>query len=134
MALRDGKDKLSPTFARIIQQKVVEMGYNPRTFAGQVLKRPYDPFRKVHNGETFPGPMLIDICNATGLNYEEMKEVVENDKDITKGKISFDLLEALDKDAEVVKLGAQFKRLDDKNKKKIMNMIHNMTNNPGYEY
>jgi hypothetical protein len=79
------KQLKSHRFGLVMQNKLEELGTNPRRFSSR-LGHAYDTIRKVYNGEVFPGPRLLaDICKELNLDYDEMKELVETDRLIDKG-------------------------------------------------
>lgn len=85
---------IAPRFADRCQEKLIELGLNPRQLAASVGK-PYDTIRKACKGLTFPGPndVLPLICNELGLDIEEMKFLINVDKIEKMGGIHLDALD-----------------------------------------
>lgn len=121
MALHDGKEKKSPTFAKMFRDRLKELGIgNPRQFA-QEIEVPYDPIRKIYNGEDFPGPGRIEfLCECLGLDLTEAKTAVNKDKARVKGWVPEKLA---NHDVVLVKVSDLWNNLNEGDKQEILALV-----------
>jgi predicted transcriptional regulator len=78
-------DYISMGVGRALQQKLKELGSNPRKLSAEIGYA-YDHVRKVCKGQVYPGERLIKtICEYLEMDADEMLTLVQADKALEKG-------------------------------------------------
>lgn len=106
---------VAPIFADICAKKMEELGRYPMEMAREAEKA-FDPFRKALKGVTPAGPRYLPaICKILGLDLEEMRKLVEEEKLAMKGYVPDDIL----RDDILMQMSDMFTQLSEKDKREV---------------
>jgi len=119
MSPANEKPLKSASLGLVLQQKVKEMGSNPRRLSAEI-DYAYDHVRKVYNGSEFPGNTLLKkLCTYLKLDYEEMLSLVEADRAFDKGWLDL----VLEEDPAVTDLKRFWPHLTTNDRAEILDLV-----------
>lgn len=105
------------------QRKAKELGVNPHQLSTHV-GRAYDTVRKIYNGEEFPSDKtLVKMCELLGLDIEEMRKILREEKALSKDCVP---IEYTENDPVLIKIGKNFKYLTEDNKRELLTIARAM--------
>lgn len=111
----------------ILQKRLTEMGSNMRQMS-TATGYAYDYCRRICKGLSYPGEKaLTKISSYTGLDYDELKQVVELDKSFESASSS-GLLEMLStseekEDTVLIRLKGKWNLISEKDKWEILDIV-----------
>lgn len=120
--VRKEEEIKAPLFAGECKKKLDELGTNMMQVAAKAEMQ-YDTIRKACKGVEFAGNKVLPvICDALGLDIEEMRKLIKYDKIIQLGGIHEDMLKELI-DPYLMKISPVFEELSQHDKVRILKEI-----------